>query len=108
MYARWPRQTNRDNACRDWVSLVTVENEAKVLACVERYLGSAEVARGVVRNFGSSAAREGWLVECARNNWESNWPPASGNGKQSFMESIESELSEIAANGETFAGVKLT
>ena len=32
-------------------------------------------------------------------------PPA--NGKPSFMESIESELNEIAENGETFAGVKL-
>jgi uncharacterized protein YdaU (DUF1376 family) len=86
VFSRWPRKTNRDNACRDWVSLVTVEIEPKVFACVDRYLGSAEVERGAVRNLGSSQAREGWLVECARDRWECDWPKANGNGKEQSRE----------------------
>ena len=87
VFSRWPRKTNRDSACRDWVSLVTVDIEDKVFACVDRYLASAEVARGAVRNLGSSVAREGWLVECAKDNWDCDWPPAvNGNGKDSGPE----------------------
>ena len=51
---------------------------------------------------------QGWIND---ERWKDECQPAARpqrNGKQSFMESIEAELNEIAANGETFAGVKLT
>ena len=50
---------------------------------------------------------QGWLNS---ERWKDENLPAPSNrpnGKSSFMESIESELNEIAENGETFAGVKL-
>jgi hypothetical protein len=78
----WPRKVGRDSAARDWLSLVTVANEARVFACVWRYLKSSEVACGKVRNLGTKHDRPGWLVDCAKDQWACDWPQArESNGK---------------------------
>jgi hypothetical protein len=76
LWQRWPRKTGRDSAARDWLSVVTAENEAAAMACADRYLSSGEVSEGKVRNLGSTTERTGWLIDCARDNWECDWPPA--------------------------------
>jgi hypothetical protein len=72
----YPRRFGKDSACRDWVSEVTEENESQVFECLKRYLKSAEVARGCVMSAGSTLRDTGWIVKCARDDWESEWPPA--------------------------------
>ena len=76
VWQRWPRRSGETSAARDWISVVTPDNLPDVLACVERYLASDEVARGYVRNLGSTPEREGWIVTCARDRWHSDWPSA--------------------------------
>ncbi len=76
VWENWPRKTGKDSACRDWLSVVSTENEAAVLACVQRYLRSDEVLRGAVRNLGSTMQKTGWLVECGRDGWACDWPAA--------------------------------
>lgn len=80
VWKAWPRRTGKDSACRDWISYVTPENVEAVMACVHRYLASAEVARGVVQNLGTSynggQIKSGWIVNCARDGWECDWPQA--------------------------------
>ncbi len=73
----YPRRFGKDSACRDWVSEVTAENEDAVFACLQRYLRSAEVSRGAVMTAGSTMRDTGWIVKCARDDWESDWPPVS-------------------------------
>ena len=72
----WPRKTGRDSACRDWISCVTLPDEPAAIACARRYLASDEVARGAVRNLGSTSDRSGWIVDCARDKWRCDWPAA--------------------------------
>ncbi len=67
---RYPRQQHRDAACQQWLSVVTIEVEPALFACLQRYLGSDEVARGAVAN------PEKWLHEQHRDSWAGNWPPA--------------------------------
>lgn len=74
LLARWPRKTGIDSAAMDWCSVVTVENEAEVFACANRYLESMEVAEGKVRNLGSTMDKPGWLIDCARDKWACEWP----------------------------------
>ncbi len=76
LWALWPRQTGVDSACQDYLSVVTMENEAEVFACAGRYLESDEVKRGAVKNLGSTLKSTGWLIDCARDNWACNWPKA--------------------------------
>jgi hypothetical protein len=83
LWKAYPKRFGKDSACRDWISEVTEENEDKVFACLQRYLRSAEVANGAVMNLGSTMRDTGWIVKCARDDWESEWPPAStvANGR---------------------------
>jgi hypothetical protein len=80
VWERWPRQNHRTQAESDWFQHVTVGNEEAALACVENYLASEEVSRGVVRNLGTIATgggiKSGWLADCARDGWSSKWPRA--------------------------------
>jgi hypothetical protein len=64
----YPRKQRKDFACMEWLSVVTVANECEVFACLERYLASDEVARGVVAN------PDKWLYEQHRNKWTGTWP----------------------------------
>jgi hypothetical protein len=84
LWQRWPRKEQRDRAARDWLSFVTTENEASVMACGGRYLASDEVARGVVKNFFR------WLEEQHRDGWAGDWPverkaPAAERKPQKFL-----------------------
>ncbi len=72
---RYPRQQHRDAACHEWLSVVTVESEPQVFACLGRYLASDEVSRGAVAN------PEKWLMEQYRDGWAGTWPArAAPNG----------------------------
>ena len=69
---------------------MTEENEAQVFACLERYLASELVARASVKS------PNNWLHDCARDNWNSKWPPAvksnNGSAKQKQIASVFDEL----------------
>lgn len=71
---RYPLQVDKDMACGQWVSMVTVDNETAVFACLDRYLASDQVNRGVV------SKAHGWLQQQHRGKWESKWPVAKANG----------------------------
>ena len=75
-WSRYPKQTWRDSAARDWCSVVTVESEPAVFACFENYLASAEVARRAVMNAGSNEHTVGWIMKCHHDGWASRWPKA--------------------------------
>lgn len=92
IWQRWPRKTGKNAAAMDWVSVVTPANVAEVMACAERYLGSDEVARGAVKNLGSTPEKTGWLIDCARDNWESDWPKAVQQGKKSNFDLALEEM----------------
>src|SRR5262249_19063303 len=64
----YPRKQHRDEACRAWLSVVTTENEAAAFACLQGYLQSDEVSRGIFSN------PDKWLFEQARNSWAGEWP----------------------------------
>jgi len=68
IWQRWPRKEKRDRAFRDWCSFVTLANEAAVIACVDRYLGSDEVDRAVVKHFCN------FLEDQHRDGWAGEWP----------------------------------
>ena len=77
-WARWPRQTAKDSAAHAWAAYVTVENETRVFACLERFLQSADVANGAVPYAGPTPSKPGWLADCARQDFVCNWPPRTG------------------------------
>jgi hypothetical protein len=72
LWQRWPRRTKKDLACQLWISFVTTDNEAAVMACADRYLASDEVSRNVVMNLST------WLEQQHRDGWGGEWPAASG------------------------------
>jgi hypothetical protein len=74
VWNRWPRKEQRDRALRDWLSFVSLANEAEVLSCVDRYLGSDEVRRGVVKQLFN------FLEQQHRDGWAGDWPPARAEG----------------------------
>jgi hypothetical protein len=76
-WSRYPKQTWRDSAARDWCSVVTVDAESAVFACLENYLASAEVARRAIMDAGSDERKLGWIMKCHREHWECRWPPVS-------------------------------
>ena len=66
----------RENLCAQlWLSYVTVDDEARVFACLQRYLLSDQVARGVVMR------PDNWLRDCARDGWGSDWPARASLSK---------------------------
>lgn len=73
-WKKYPRKFGESEALGDWVSVVTEENEAAVFACLDRYLASDEVGRGVVMSAGSTMRDIGWLVKCSRDGWACEWP----------------------------------
>lgn len=75
-WKRWPRQTGKAEAARDWVSVVGPKNVQAVVACVDEYLGSEEVSRGICQNLGSTERGVGWLIKCAKDKWQCKWPKA--------------------------------
>ncbi len=75
-WSKYPRKFGEDSACRDWCSEVTSENETVAFACLDRYLASDEVQRGVVMSAGSTMKDTGWIVKCARDGWKCEWPKA--------------------------------
>jgi len=65
---RYPRRTGKDETCREFISVVTVDHEAAFFACLENYLASDEVTRGIV--MGSAK----WIRENHRDGWAARWP----------------------------------
>lgn len=76
----YPLKQQRDLCAQLWISLVTVETEAYVLACLQRYLLSDQVARGVVLK------PSNWLHDCSRDKWASDWPKFAALSKSKTMQ----------------------
>lgn len=70
---KYPMKTQMDLAAGIWCSTVTTMNEPEVFACLDRYLKSEHVGRGVVMKASN------WLHDCSRDGWRSDWP-LNGNG----------------------------
>lgn len=64
----YPYKIELDNAARQFVSTVSVDNEAAVFECLARYLGSDQVARGAVMKPAK------WLLTGHRDGWAGDWP----------------------------------
>ncbi len=75
-WQRYPRRFGKDAACRDWVSVVTVDVEDSVFSCLGNYLRSAEVQHGAVMAAGSGLRDIGWIMKCHKDGWDCSWPPA--------------------------------
>ncbi len=76
-------QQHEEDAMRAWIGVVDEERVESVMACLERYGKSDQVARGVVMN------PQTWLYEQARDNWRGDWPPPrapSGGSKSELLE----------------------
>jgi hypothetical protein len=68
-WAKWPGLKARKNpAAQMWVSVVPLSAEAKVFECLERFLASDQVARGIVGYF------DNWLQQQHADSWEGSWP----------------------------------
>jgi hypothetical protein len=87
-WALYPMQDNQHMACQMYLSTVTMENETRVFACLERYIRSAAVSDGAIK----SAWK--WLQEQAQNDWRGQWPAPRVNGR---IDPAESLLKKIAA-----------
>lgn len=87
----YPRKQHKDAACMEWCSVVVVDSEAAVFACLSRYLASDEVARGAVAN------PEKWLMEQHRDGWAGDWPKvrAVPTARKSNAERMLDEAAEI-------------
>lgn len=69
-WEKYPLKQRKDFACMEWSSYVTTANENAVLGCLDRYLLSDQVQRGVVMN------PDKWLREQHRAKWKGDWPRA--------------------------------
>lgn len=76
---RWGALTKRSQSKQAagvaWFAVVVPETIDVVLACLERYGASDEVARGVVMN------PDKWLYVQARDDWTGTWPTARASPK---------------------------
>lgn len=66
----FPRKSNRARMQQAWSEVVHSEALDLVKTCLDRYLASDEVSRGVVMN------GDRWLYEQAANQWSGDWPVA--------------------------------
>jgi hypothetical protein len=66
--ALYPYRIELDDAARQFISVVSVDNEADVFACLARYLASDQVARGATMKPAK------WLLTGHRDKWLSDWP----------------------------------
>lgn len=73
-WVRYPLKTGEGICAGVWLSLVSVEAEGAVFACLDRYLASDHVSRGIVMN------PNNWLHDCSRDHWKCEWPAAHQNG----------------------------
>lgn len=91
----YPLKDGANLACQIFLSVVSVENEQAVFACLARYLASDHVARGIVKRANN------WLHDCARDQWNSNWPKARQEKKPALpSERVEQLWRERIAKGE--------
>ena len=67
-WERYPLKNGKNVAAGVWIGIVTIDNENAVFACLERYLASDHVARGIVMR------PNNWLHDCSRDGWASEWP----------------------------------
>lgn len=77
---KYPRKVGYERAMHAWCFVVTAANETQVFACLERYLASDEVSRGVVMS------GEKWLNSQSADAWAGIWP--TKNGDKEYDEAI--------------------
>jgi hypothetical protein len=85
-WAAYPQKTGMNETCHWWCSLVTAQDEAQVFACLGRYLQSAVVARGYIKQPAK------WLQECARDRWMCEWPKPAAQQPQIQTETRRQRL----------------
>jgi hypothetical protein len=85
-WQQYPRKQHRDAACQEWLSVVTVESEPQVFACLSRYLASDEVTRGAVTN------PEKWLMEQHRDGWAGDWPKFAPRAPEQRETALQSAI----------------
>lgn len=96
-WARYPgKKLGQDRSAGMWAHFVTVENEDQVFACLDRYVASAEVARGAIMN------PERWLSAANADNWQSDWPRAQtrDSPKLGFADGVTQLIQERIERGE--------
>lgn len=97
-WQKWPRKTGKDAAASAWISYVSINVEGKVFACLERFLASGDMERGAIPNAGPSAGKPGWLADCHRDQWESDWPRVVQQERKRPMTALE-KAQEMMRNG---------
>lgn len=75
-FAAFPEKSSRAKMQQAWDDVVHPEAVDLVKSCMERYLASDRVARGVVQ------AGDRWLREQAENGWQGDWPRAESQRKR--------------------------
>jgi hypothetical protein len=84
-WTNYPLQVERDDAARQFLSVVTTANEEAVFSCLARYVASAQVARGVI----SKPAN--WLRQQHRDRWVGNWPALGSTDTRSAKQREEDD-----------------
>lgn len=91
----YPLKQRRDFACREFLSVVTIDTEAAFFACLKRYLASDQVSRGVIMN------PDKWIREQHYSQWQGNWPaPARAAPRLSPSAAAFEELERRIASGQ--------
>lgn len=85
-WQRWPRKQHRDQACRLWISVVSVEDESAVFGCLDRFLASEQAGRSVIPN------PENWLMEQSRDRWQGDWPIRAAPQRESRSAMLDKAL----------------
>ena len=98
---RWVSVTKRGvgevDSGRNWTAYVNIEDESAAMACLERYLASAEVCDGKIRNPSK------FIREESENGWRSTWPTATArapNGQSSTVDRALATMIDRASKGE--------
>ena len=80
-WQRYPQKIGKDEACRAYVSVVTLANEAEMFAELERYEASDEWARGVYQRAAN------WLYRGSRCGWsDMPAPVVQRNGRRELRD----------------------
>jgi hypothetical protein len=70
---RWPFKQKREMAARMWISVVTVDTESEVFACLDRFLSSDQASRNVI------GYAHNWIQQQHQDGWRGDWPAAKGS-----------------------------
>ncbi len=90
-WSRYPHKVEEQLALQIWLSLIALEDEPKVFACLEAYELSDEWRRGIYQQ------PQNWIRDRARNGWKDR--PASAKSKGvggANLDALKREFGETA------------